>query len=89
MTGDQPPGRDAPPHHTGQWRRFRPEPATIAGILAGVALYLVFFLGLGEIGLGFGIAAVLILIALLIRSFTAARDARRRAIEREREWYRR
>jgi len=69
-------------------RRFRLEPVTIAGILAGVALYLVFFLGLGEIGLGFGVASVLILLALLIRSIGGVRDARRRAIEREREWYR-
>ena len=84
MTESPPPATPEPR----RWRRFRPEPGTIAGILVGVALYVVFFLGLGDVVIGFGIAAILILIALTIRSIGAARDARRRAIQREREWYR-
>ncbi len=75
-----------PPPPPGRWQRFRPEPMTVAGIIVGVLLYLVFFVGLGDLTLGIGAIAVLALLALLARSIRAARDARARAAHREREW---
>ena len=64
-----------------RWRLPHVNTPTVAGIVAGVALYLVVILS-GNLLLGAGIALVLLLLVSLIRTVRQTRETRARLRER-------
>lgn len=66
-----------------RWRLPASGPPTIIGILAGVAFYLIVIVS-GQLGLGVGIAIILLLAVSLIRTVRQTRTTRQRLREGER-----
>lgn len=70
-----------PPEPSRRWNPPQLNTPTIAGIVAGVALYLVVIVS-GNLLLGAGIALVLLLLVSLIRTVRQTRETRDRLRER-------
>ena len=66
-----------------RWRLPELSTPTIVGVLAGVAFYLIVIVS-GQLGIGVGIAIVLLLAVSLIRTVRQTRTTRQRLREGER-----
>ncbi len=68
---------------TRRWRLPELSTPTIVGVLAGVAFYLIVIVS-GQLGIGVGIAIVLLLAVALIRTVRQTRTTRQRLRDGER-----